>query len=439
MSVRIVPYVLCSLCAGFFVLASPSARADVPFVVVYDDGSLQDNPFRTNDNINDAMSVIFDLYRDTGSPMPEVMSVWSAFPLGISSMMTLYLPIGNDITGIGLETVYGGSDGTFPSRAAPLCCILLHNDVTDLESRSARHEAPLEGYAQYLFLLELSHIWGPAVQLPDENPGALIGFTFHWSFWLDTGGAPAGGNRWLDNGDGTFTTGPLLPSEVTFSPFDLYIMGLVEASEVPPMGMIEAPDAPDVRDPINGGTVSSSTFPWFSEEPLTVPGVWREVAIDEVLEANGDRDPPFGEAPTSMDLGVVLILPDTMEDDDEEALRRSFDELAQSLAPSYARATGDLGSLEVVTWTETSEEEPAVDAGLPDGDIAPDSGPDAGVGDADTGDPDADVSDDGDIDSGEADGAVRNAAGGGCAIVGAAPRDQSPVVRSLSALLDWLF
>lgn len=249
-----------------------TARADVPFVVIYDNGELQENAFQTSAQITDAANVILDHYLETGTSDPDVMSVWSTFPLGSSTLWTMYLPLANDIEGIGLETVYGG-DGTMSSPVPPLRTIMLHNDVTDIEARAARHDAPVDGYAQYLFLLELSHAWGPAVQLPSAPADALIGFTFHWTFWLDSGGSPAGGNRWSDNGDGTFTTLPLSPSDVRFSDLDLYLMGLLDASDVEPFSVIDSPEVPPATDPINGGQVSASTFPWFcpSRRPMHAP------------------------------------------------------------------------------------------------------------------------------------------------------------------------
>lgn len=366
------------------ILVSQFARADVPFVVIYDNGALQENAFQTLDQFNDAANLILDQYLETDAPVPDVMSVWPTFPLGSSSLWTMYLPLGNDIEGIGLETVYGGN-GTMSSPMPPLRTIMLHNDVTDMEARAERHDAPVEGYAQYLFLLELSHAWGPAIQLPTDPADALIGFTFHWTFWLDSGGSPAGGNRWNDNGDGTFTTLPLSPSEVCFSAFDLYLMGLIDASDVEPLGVIRATDVPPTTDPINGGQVSASTFPWFSETPLTVTGQMREATIDAVIEANGPRNPPFGEAPTEMSLGVVLIVPADTEEEEELELMELFAEVAGSLAPSYARATEDRGSLDIVTWTVTPGSEPE-----PDGGPFPDAGPDADVQDADALEPDAD-------------------------------------------------
>src|SRR6185369_11029244 len=94
--------------------------------------------------------------------------------------------------------------GMLTSKTPPLDAILVHNDVTVLPARAAKMSAPVEGFANYLFLLELSHRFGPALRVPGADQNELTGFPFHWSFWMDAGGSPSGGNAWKDNGDGTF-------------------------------------------------------------------------------------------------------------------------------------------------------------------------------------------------------------------------------------------
>lgn len=366
------------------------ARAESPYVVLRDDGTIEDNGYRTADDVTLVANVLIDLYGETDAPLPEVMSVWSAFPLSGQSLFTLFLPLGNDVAGIGLDEIYGGRDGTFPSSVPPLHSILLHNDVTDLPARAARHEAPVDGYGRYLFLLELTHTWGPAARIPGDPSDALIGFPFHWSFWMDAGGSPAGGNVWIDNQDGTFTTAATTPAGVRYSMLDLYLMGLADASEVPPFGLLEDPDPPArTEDPLNGGGISGATFPWFGGEPLTVTATRRTLTIDDVVAANGARTPPFGEAPDTMSVGIVLVVRGDASDDEVAALRRDFDPFASSLSPAYEDATGGRGHLEIVTSTPPLEPAP-VDADAGPDDPEADAGPgtdDAGVP-ADAGPPD---------------------------------------------------
>src|SRR5262245_18577629 len=199
------------------VLAASSTGAAAPYVVLQDDGTIEASAFMTLSDEKKVEAKVLDLYAATGLPMPEILSVWSTFPLGGEIYGTFFDPIGNAVDNIGvpLQT----------SKHPPLLSVLFHNDVTQMAKRAAIVDAPEDGYAQYLFMLELSHNWGPALSLPGAKPNELIGFDYHWSFWMDAGGSPAGGNQWKDNGDGTFTTLPQTPAGVHYSKVDQYIMG----------------------------------------------------------------------------------------------------------------------------------------------------------------------------------------------------------------------
>jgi hypothetical protein len=242
--------------------------------------------------------------------------------------------------------------------------MLLHNDVTALPDRAAHHEAPLDGYARYLFLLELSHLWGPALRIPGDEPDALVGFPFHWSFWMDAGGSPAGGNVWTDNLDGTFTTDTPPPAEVRYSLVDLYCMGLAGADEVPPFGLlVDAVAPPGTIDPLFGDEVSAETFPWFAVEPVTVTATRRALTVDDVIEATGVRDPATGASQDTWTLGVVLVVPADATDDQLAAWSADFEPIASSFAPAFDDATSGRGHLDLVTQVTIDPAEP--DAGAP--------------------------------------------------------------------------
>lgn len=342
-----VPVASLLLAATAFV--STTSRADEPFVTLTDDGTIEESPLQTGLDLQKIETKLLELYAASGQPTPEIMSVWTTFPFGGNNGGTYFDPLYLDVTGIGLESVFGG-DGTYDAGIPTIRSILFHNNVLKLDAAADRHNAPLEGYAEYLFLLELSHNWGPALRLPAPNPNALIGFPFHWSFFMDAGGSPAGGSAWTDNGDGTFTVVPGVPSEVKFNPVDLYIMGLIPPEEVPPFYVLEEVVAPATpTDPLWGGPVEPHTFPWFeADAPLTVTGTRREVTIDDIVEANGERSPVAGTK-TSYTLGIVLL---TSKDDTADTIagaKAVLRPIADNLVPTFAEATSQKGSLELVT------------------------------------------------------------------------------------------
>lgn len=360
--------------------SASDAAASGPYVVLHDDGSLAGkvtSPYAV-------LKTIMKGYDASGAPRPDVISLWTSFAMDKSVVETLFDPAGNDVTGIGLEDDYGG-DGTLKSDFPPLRAALLHNSILAIDKRASLQGAPVDGFAEYLFLLELSHVWGPAARVPATDAGSsdeLIGFPFHWSFWMDAGGSPAGGNRWKDNGDGTFSTLPQKPSEMTYSMLDLYLMGLADPSEVPPFGVLEGAAPPaDVKDPFTGGPLTKASFPRFGDTPVTVKATRRALTIDDVIAANGPRVPARKDSPHAFKLGVVLMVGKDASNDEITRAEAAMDSLAPKLAPAFERATRGRATMEVVTKAADAPDAgpPAdEDAGAPPAAAASDGGGDGG-------------------------------------------------------------
>jgi hypothetical protein len=330
--------------------AVPRAEAK-SFVTIKDDGMLAGSVSTLTPAAITAK--LFAAYHATGAPTPDVISLWTTFTMDNSPVETLCDPVGQDATGIGMDTVYGGT-GTFKSTHPPLRAILLHNDFTALASRAAFQNTPVDGFGQYLFLLELSHVWGPAVAVPAGDagiaPGALIGFTYHWSYWMDNGGSPAGGNAWVDNGDGTFTTSGGSPKAVKYSMLDLYLMGLATPSEVTPVNLItNAKSLGTEIDPFTHKAYSPSSFPWFSSTPFVASGTKVTFTVDDIIAQNGPRVP--ASEPSTLTLGIVLDVGANATDDEIASLEAQFEPFAATLAPAYHTATSTRGTLDVVTAT----------------------------------------------------------------------------------------
>ena len=330
-----------------------SAEAKGPYVTLRDDGTLS-NKIAGPATV---LEKVMKQYDAAGAPRPDVISVWTAFPQNKNDVETLYTPASNDVKGIGLDNEYGG-DGTFDDEGyAPLKAVLLHNNIFAMKKRAELTHAPVEGFADYLFLLELSHVWGPSVR-----PEGLLGFPFHWSFWMDAGGSPAGGNKWKDNGDGTFSILPQAPKDITFSMLDLYLMGLADPSEVEPFGLLENAEPPlDVKDPYTGAELTAASFPHFAEAPVTVKATRKTITIDEIIATNGARVPARKDAPQTLKLGIVLMVAPSADDAAIAKAEAAMEPIAASLAPAYERATRGRGHLEVVTTSAApaTPEEPA--------------------------------------------------------------------------------
>jgi MYXO-CTERM domain-containing protein len=319
-------------------LSAGHAEAAKPYLVVRDEQGLVGMSANPPDVVG-WRTMLLDAYEAAGLPLPEVLSVWTSFPMGGNNVGTIIDPRSNEVSGIGLPVQAAAQD---------LRAILWHNNIHALPQRAELHRAPLEGYARYLFLLELSHLWGPQIDAPPPDTGDLIGFSYHWSFFLDQPG-PAGGNAWVDNEDGTFTVVPGDPATVSFSLLDLYLMGLVAPSEVPPFGVLTAVTVPEEpSDPFWGGAYEAHSFPWFDteNEPLTVTATRRELTIDDVVEANGVRSPAAG-VQTSWTIGFVLMVGQNADDTAIAEAETAFEPIVNGLVPAFAAATGDRGTLEL--------------------------------------------------------------------------------------------
>ena len=110
----------------------------------------------------------------------------------------------------------------------------------------------------------------------------------HWSFFVDTDGSYLEGNDIATQADGRFRTAG---ASLRYSALDQYLMGMRDASEVPPIFFVRNPTGTDA-DP--GQTPATG---------VVFTGTRKDVAIGDIVSALGDRSPkaaswsrPFREA-----------------------------------------------------------------------------------------------------------------------------------------------
>lgn len=208
------------------------------------------------------------------------------FPTGMAT--AYYVGARNDVQGIG-ERIYDNSSfwGSSSGRLQGFIEMAAMSRY-ELEPTSPRFEDVMRVMSH-----ELLHRWGSRVRFIDDNgqtSTALIGRDgSHWSFLMDNGGSVEYGNRWADNGDGTFTS---QPSRQYFSPIDLYLMGMLKREEVPPFAYLVSPGIDVTRLP---------------EAGVRVPAVRRTVTIDQVIAAEGPRVPDAQASQKEFRLGFVLL------------------------------------------------------------------------------------------------------------------------------------
>jgi hypothetical protein len=210
------------------------------------------------------------------------------FSMPDASAKAFYLEVKNDVQGIGKSifdnTSFFGSNGKLQGNIDMGNISTLITNPADPE-----FEETINNLAH-----EQMHRWAANVKF--NYPGVTSGSTAllgkdnnHWSFLLDTDASVLYGNDWQDNGDGTFTS---VGTNKYYSPLDLYLMGLFDKSQVPPMLLID------------NEFIDRTKLP---EVGTTITGIPTYVTIDNIIAAEGDRIPNASVSQKSFKTAFILI------------------------------------------------------------------------------------------------------------------------------------
>jgi hypothetical protein len=139
---------------------------------------------------------------------------------------------------------------------------------------------------------ETGHRWLAKLHFLDgngEKSDALLGRDLvHWSFCHNTLASDMEGNLIRDDGGNRFTT---IGATERYSPLDQYVMGLIPAADVPPFfyvdGCANPAAAPAIGVPIQGPRV--------------------DLTIDDIVAAEGPRNPTAAKAPHSFNMAFILV------------------------------------------------------------------------------------------------------------------------------------
>jgi hypothetical protein len=206
--------------------------------------------------------------------------------------------IRNDVRGIGLPVGGLGGGPTAFGSAGRLQGILNANTLAiypdDFNQDIGGTFTPLD-----VLTHEAAHRW--MVYLIFERDGRpsidLLRLDFsHWSFFVDTDASVMFGNRWQDNGDGTFTT---VAATEGYGPIDLYLMGLRPPADTEPFFYVSSPSG--------NSAVNRDNLP---QAGVTVSGNRVDVSLDQITSLNGPRQPAFGSSPTSFNQAFILVVPE---------------------------------------------------------------------------------------------------------------------------------
>ncbi len=281
----------------------------------------------------------------------DFLVVFTSFEFDAGGAAGFYVGVRNDTSGLGVPLV--DHSAAFGSGGA----LQGYVDMLDLGSLAVD---PLEpGFETTLETLthELMHRWccrvtfQPAGAAPSD---ALIGYQdAHWSYLLDSDASLMYGSDWRDNGDGTFTA---VAVEKFYSPLDRYLAGFLAPEEVPDFTLLANDAIEPARLPSHGATVPAS--------PLAV-------SIEDVVRAEGARQPPAAEAQKSFRAAFVfLVRPgDPIFSDD----LLGIDRIREAAGTRFSVLTGGRASIEIFPGAPSGAAEGEPDPGIVPGD--PGSGP----------------------------------------------------------------
>ncbi|MBU0728774.1 MAG: hypothetical protein KKE17_09040 [Proteobacteria bacterium] len=240
--------------------------------------------------------------------------------------IAFYHEVKNDVQGIGKDlfnnSTFYGSNGVLQGTI----------DMGNIQSIGVDPLDP--GFSETMGTLshELLHRW--AAEVTYRKPDNTISIDLlgkggsHWNFLLDTAGSLEYGNRWINNGNGTFTS---LAGRKYFSPLDLYLMGFIDKSEVPPMLLID-----------NAG-IDHERLP---EPGVTIEGAAQYVSIDDIIAAEGERIPGVTDSQKTFRIGCIFVTrPGTYSENDLYGIRN----IMQNWTMWFSGLTNGVGKIEIDT------------------------------------------------------------------------------------------
>jgi hypothetical protein len=208
---------------------------------------------------------------------------WTDTGVVTSDTFAFETTIANAIQGIGTDTFDGSADLGSGGQLSSL--VLMDNLAKYPADPTSRVPAVGENTTLALLGHESGHRWLATLLFKDAagaSSDLLLGRQrAHWSFFFDSDASFMEGNDIEDLGGGSFRT---TAAVLRYSMLDLYAMGLVEASEVPPFFFVEAPA---------GASQDRESAP---RSGVTFTGRRHDLSMADITAALGTRSPSARQA-----------------------------------------------------------------------------------------------------------------------------------------------
>lgn len=250
--------------------------------------------------------------------------VFLDFAQALGGAFAFEFTVKNEIRGIGLDVFDGsaaaGSRGRLRSFVQ-MGTLARYPDDPNRDFLDTNNTLDLLGQ-------ETGHRWLAFFDFIDENgqrSNVLLGRdNAHWSFCHDTRASDLEGQLLRQDGNDRFTS---IEATERFSPLDQYAMGLIPAEDVPPFFYVD-------------GCIDRTAEPAVG---ATMQGRRVDVTIDQIIAAEGRREPPASKAPHTFNMAFIVVgeagrFP-------SEASIAKVDRIRAAWEPYFAQATDGKGSV----------------------------------------------------------------------------------------------
>jgi hypothetical protein len=178
---------------------------------------------------------------------------------------------------------------------------------------------------------ESGHRWLATLHFGGDRNDALLGRQrAHWSFCHNSLASELEGNLIREDGGDRFTT---IGATDSYSPLDLYAMGLIPPEDVPPFFYVD-------------GCSNREAAP---EVGIVLQGHRVDLTIDDIIAAEGPRVPAANKAPHDFKMAFILVSPPGQFPSEETIAK--LDRIRAQWEPYYIQITHGLATVDTTLKT----------------------------------------------------------------------------------------
>jgi hypothetical protein len=255
----------------------------------------------------------------------DYLIIFSSFDFNLGGADAVYTSIRNDVQGIGLPLF--NSSSAFGSQNKLRGIVDMGNlKKIDFTVGSKSYKSSLN-----ILMHELQHPFGVYIKFRDSQGAlsdALLGESAsHWSYFADSDASLMYGADWV-NENSQFRAAQVFK---TYNNLDLYLAGLIPASAVTPIDLIQ------------NGTGNNTDLPKIA----AVSGGQKEsISFAQILAANGARVPSSDTAPKHF-RAAIIVLSRTTEPTLAPGVAINLEQFRRVAQERYAAMTRGFGTLDL--------------------------------------------------------------------------------------------